>query len=158
MAPCCVRPAMTSDAQGIAECLGSAFEPYRHDYTTEAFGDTVPTATAVGQRLGEMSLFVAVDDTGEIVGTIGYKLVDGEEGHIRGMAVRPGQQGGPVAQQLLDTVEAELRRRQCWWISLDTTEPLRRAIAFYQKNGFRRTGRVSDFHGMPLFEYVKALD
>jgi hypothetical protein len=43
-------------------------------------------------------------------------------------------------------------------VSLDTTEPLERATQFYEAQGFRRTGRVSDFFGMPLHEYAKALE
>jgi hypothetical protein len=42
-------------------------------------------------------------------------------------------------------------------ISLDTTEPLTRAMRLYEKNGFCRSGRVSDFFGMKLFEYVNVL-
>jgi len=30
-------------------------------------------------------------------------------------------------------------------------------MRFYEKNGFRRSGKVTDFYGMPLFEYVKTL-
>jgi len=39
----------------------------------------------------------------------------------------------------------------------DTTEPLRPAVRFYERNGYRASGRVTDF-GMPLFEYVKRLE
>ena len=35
--------------------------------------------------------------------------------------------------------------------------PLQRAIRFYERNGYRPSGRVADFFGMPLFEYVKPL-
>ena len=52
----------------------------------------------------------------------------------------------------------ELRARGCTRVSLDTTEPLRRAMGFYEAQGFRRTGRVRDFFGMPLHEYVRALE
>jgi hypothetical protein len=30
-------------------------------------------------------------------------------------------------------------------------------MCFYEKNGFRRTGKVTDFFGMPLIEYTKHL-
>jgi len=30
---------------------------------------------------------------------------------------------------------------------------LRRASSFYEKNGFRKSGRVIDFFGMPLSEH-----
>ncbi len=76
---------------------------------------------------------------------------------IRGMAVRPNWQGAGVAAELLRRVESELCDRKCARISLDTTEPLERAMRFYEKNGFHRTGRVADFFGMLLFEYAKTL-
>ena len=40
----------------------------------------------------------------------------------------------------------------------DTTEPLRPAVRFYERNGYRASGRVTDFFGMPIFEYVKRLE
>jgi len=42
-------------------------------------------------------------------------------------------------------------------ITLDTTEPLNRAIRFYEKNGYRPTGKIGRFYGMPLLEYSKAI-
>ena len=74
------------------------------------------------------------------------------------MAVRPTWQGTGVAQRLLDAALADLRARGCARVTLDTTEPLRRAIRFYERNGFRPTGVVGDFFGMPLFEYARALN
>jgi ribosomal protein S18 acetylase RimI-like enzyme len=65
--------------------------------------------------------------------------------------------GPSVAEQLLAAVESELRVRKCSRISLDTTAPLLSAIRFYEKNGFRRSGKIGDFFGMPLIEYVKDL-
>ena len=93
--------------------------------------------------------------TREIIGTVACNLVSPEEGHIRGMAVLPSWQGARIAQQLLERAEAELVAQKRVRITLDTTEPLKRAISFYQRNGFRPSGQVSDFFGMPLYEYVK---
>src|SRR5262249_44750371 len=45
----------------------------------------------------------------------------------------------------------------CGRVRLDTTRHLGRAIRFYETHGFRASGRVSDFFGMELFEYVKTL-
>ena len=104
-----------------------------------------------------MTVRVAVDAEGEVVGTISYAVIDNHEGHIRGMAVNQIWQGRGVAPQLLASVESELRIRACSRISLDTTEPLARAIRFYQTNGFGLSGKVTDFFGMPLFEYVTTL-
>jgi len=153
-----IRQATDGDAPGILQTLSAAFEDYRDRYTREAFLDTVLTLETIGQRLSDMSLFVAIDETGEIVGTVGCNIINGEEGHIRGMAVRPKWQGAGVATHLLNRVESVLRDMKCTRISLDTTEPLERAMQFYEKNGFCRSGKVSDFFGMNLFEYVKVED
>src|SRR5262249_2671536 len=111
----------------------------------------------VKQRLAAMIVLVASTRERAILGTVGYQLLAGGEGHIRGMAVRPSWQARGIAQQLLDTVEAELRDRNCSRIRLETTAPLKRAMRFYERNGFRPSGTVTDFFGMPLFEYVKTL-
>jgi len=114
-----------------------------------------------------MDLFVALsldfggrmrspkDPAGRAVGTIGCQAGLDGEGHLRGMAVLPGWQGAGVVQALLETAEGALRARRCVRITLDTTEPLRRAVRFYERNGYRPAGRVMDFYGMPLYEYAK---
>src|SRR5205823_6126461 len=99
-----VRRATQADSEGILECLGTAFEPYRDRYTPDAFADSVLTRDTLQERLATMCMFVAVSDSGEIVGTIGCHVVDHgaghDEGHIRGMAVRPAWQGSGAATQL----------------------------------------------------------
>ena len=152
-----VRRASASDAEGILACLHSAFQPYEGTYTHDAYEDTVLTRDSLHRRLKTMSIFVAVIESGEIVGTIGCEVVHEAEGHLRGMAVRPEWQGSGVAKQLLDHAESELRDRGCQRITLDTTGPLKRAVRFYEKNGFRSSGKVGNFFGMPLFQYLKTL-
>jgi GNAT superfamily N-acetyltransferase len=73
------------------------------------------------------------------------------------MAVRTAWQGTDVSKRLLESAQIELQARGCPRISLGTTEPLQRAISFYLKNGFRPSGKLSDFFGMPLYEYLKEL-
>jgi GNAT superfamily N-acetyltransferase len=156
-AACSVRRGTAADAGGILVCLQAAFEPYRDRYTPDAFRDTVLTPVTIQLRLATMAVFVAVTAPGEIVGTVGGSAISAEEGHIRGMAVLPPWQGGGLARQLLQAVESELRAQGCQRITLDTTQPLERAMRFYEKHGYRRSGKVSDFFGMPLFEYAKPL-
>ena len=73
------------------------------------------------------------------------------------MAVLPDQQGKGIAEALLNAAESELRTAGCTRITLDTTAPLERAIRFYEKHGYRRSGKVTDFFSMPLLDYVKEL-
>lgn len=156
-----IRQATPSDAPGILECLRLAFEPYRSSYPPEAFLDTVVTPDALQHRLATMSVFVAVSESGEVVGTIACHVVDpavnSKEGHLRGMAVLPAWQGSGVAQQLLNAAESELRAKGCSRISLDTTEPLVQAIRFYEKNGYRNSGKDTYFCGMRRLEFVKTI-
>jgi GNAT superfamily N-acetyltransferase len=155
--PFTVRRATAEDSAQILHCLREAFEPYRQAYTLEAFGNTVPTPVGFEKRLTTMSIFAATSADGAIIGTIGSHQVNKIEGHIRGMAVRAAWHGSGAAQQLLETAEIELRATGCRRITLDTTEPLRRAVSFYLRNGFHPTGLVRDFFGMPLYEYAKEL-
>ena len=37
------------------------------------------------------------------------------------------------------------------------TRESQRAMAFYERRGYRRTCRVNDFYGMPLDEYARRL-
>jgi GNAT superfamily N-acetyltransferase len=73
------------------------------------------------------------------------------------MAVRPEWHGSGVSASLLKKAEEELRKAGCSTITLNTTEPLKRASHFYEKYGFRPTGKVGSFFGMSLFEYSKAV-
>jgi ribosomal protein S18 acetylase RimI-like enzyme len=153
-----IARASAGDVVGILQCLQEAFEPYRQSYTPEGFLDTVLTPETLQQRLLTMSIFVARDSSDAIVGTIGCNRVNTHEGHIRGMAVKAAWQGCGIAQQLLKAAESELETQGCKRVTLDTTAPLERAISFYKKHGYRDTGKVTDFFGMPLYEYAKDLD
>jgi ribosomal protein S18 acetylase RimI-like enzyme len=171
-----VRAATGRDFDGILACLAAAFEPYRGDYTEGAFADTVLSLAALRERLDEMEIAVAMVD-GKVVGTIawqsfgeepeppanspgplaGIAAPDGLEGHIRGMAVLPEYEGKGVADQLLRCAEEGLVAEKCGWITLDTTEPLKRAQRFYEKHGYKPSGQTRDFFGMKLIELEKRL-
>ena len=158
-APCSgftIRRATVADSDGILKCLSSAFEPFKSSYTPGAYADTVLDETTFANRSREMAVFVAIYES-EIVGTIACAPVSNEEGHLRGMAVLPTWQGRGVAQRLLNEAESSLRLLNCKRITLDTTAPLKRAVQFYERNGFHPTGRVTDFYGMPLFGYEKSI-
>ena len=152
-----IRRANREDSSGILACLREAFEEFRERYTPAGFLDTVLAPETLERRLATMSVFVAVHFREQVVGTIASGAVSLEEGHLRGMAVLPAMRGSGIASQLLSRAESELHRCKCTRITLDTTEPLLRAMRFYEKHGYRRTGKTKDFFGMPLIEYQKAL-
>jgi N-acetylglutamate synthase-like GNAT family acetyltransferase len=149
-----IRKATLVDAEEILQCLDQAFAPYRDAYTPLAFSDTVLSLETLAVRFTEMQILVAVNNSGRVIGTIAYKI-EGDEGHVRGMAVLPRHQGSEVAAALLANVESDLRDQHCSAITLDTTKPLQRAIRFYERSGFRATGQTDPFFGMELVAYRK---
>jgi GNAT superfamily N-acetyltransferase len=154
-----IHKAAVSDADAVLRCLHTAFEPYRCHYTPEGFLDTTLTRETLMARFGFMTILVAEAEA-RIVGTIACSVTNGSsprEGHLRGMAVLPDSLGTGVAEKLLAAAEEELRTSGCEVVTLDTTAPLQRAIRFYERNGYRATGKVGDFFGMPLYEYAKRL-
>jgi ribosomal protein S18 acetylase RimI-like enzyme len=153
-----IRKANSTDSRGVVECLQEAFAAYREMYTPGAYRDTVVGPEALENRLASMCVFVATSMSGEVVGTVACHVIGPDEGHIRGMAVRPAWHGVDAAGQLIRAVESELRDRGCTRITLDATHPLQRAMRFYEKQGFRRSGRVSDFFGMEVVEFVKSIN
>jgi GNAT superfamily N-acetyltransferase len=152
-----IRNARSEDAPEILACLREAFEEFRERYTADAYLDTVLTPETLRERREKMMAFVAVNPVGQVVGTIAASIVGAEEGHLRGMGVLPSVRGTGIAARLLSYAESELCCRNCKRIALDTTEPLQRAMRFYDKQGYQRSGRMRDFFGMRLIEYQKAL-
>ncbi|HEX2597857.1 MAG TPA: GNAT family N-acetyltransferase, partial [Terriglobales bacterium] len=102
-----IRAAEAGDREGILECLALAFAPYQQAYTPDAFLDTVLTPKTVLDRMAQMSIFVATDESGKVVGTIACKVMENGRGHLRGMAVRPEFQGSGLSGRLLNTAEEE---------------------------------------------------
>jgi ribosomal protein S18 acetylase RimI-like enzyme len=150
-----IRPADHADAPAISECLAEAFAPHRTEYTSAAFADTVLSDETLHVRLQQMHVLVATVDR-RIVGTVSGVCNSGE-GHLRGLAVLPAWCSLGVATKLLAAIETWLASRGCQRITLDTTLPLKAAMKFYEKNGYRRSGNIADFFGMPLLEYMKQL-
>ena len=150
-----IRKATAADADGILACLAAAFAPYQADYTREAWRDTVLTPSTVRTRIADMHVLAADAGNIRVVGTLACHLTEPGHGHLRGMAVLPPWAGRGVAPLLLRAAETYLWEQGCRIVTLDVTAPLRRAVAFYEKCGYRRSGRVTDFFGMPLFELEK---
>jgi len=152
-----IRVATEQDTSAILHCLHEAFEPFRRFYPREGYADSTLTSETIGPRMREMRVFVAETAERDVIGTVACQVLSKQEGHLRGMAVLSHLQGSGVATALLRAAEAFLAAQCCEFISLDTTAPLKRAIAFYVRNGYSASGKVGDFYGMPLYQYVKRL-
>jgi ribosomal protein S18 acetylase RimI-like enzyme len=155
--PVRLRRATEQDLDAVRVCLSLAFAPYEEAYTAAAFRDTVPAVDGLVERLRTMTILVAEAEGGTVVGTIAHEAGPSGEGHLRGMAVLPQVLGSGVAARLLEAAERALAAAGCQRVTLDTTQPLQRAIRFYERHGYAATGRVTDFFGMALHEYAKII-
>lgn len=153
-----IRRAKKKDAKSVHEVLLAAFEEYRSFYSPEGFSDTILSEKTAKARIKEMNVYVAVDQHGRIIGTIGWQKISKNKGHIRGMGVIPMWQGkkGP-AKLLLTQVEEEAVLKGCKMLTLDTTVVLKRAQKFYKKNGFKETRKTGDFFGSVVYEFAKKI-
>jgi predicted N-acetyltransferase YhbS len=91
-----IRKAAGEDASRILACIRAAFEQYRDSYTSAAFADTILTPETIAKRLQEMTVFVATEESGEIIGTIACGIVNAEEGHIREWPLFPLRNGAAL--------------------------------------------------------------
>lgn len=129
-----VRRATPDDARAISGILYAAFEPFKSEYTPDAFAYTTPGPDLIEPRFAEGPIWVAVEN-GRIIGTVSG-LADGDRFYIRSMAVRPGLQRGGVGQALLETIEEFAARQGYRRLYLYTTFVLPGARRLYEKNGF----------------------
>src|SRR5437868_5417305 len=177
-----IHSALEENVDGILSCLAAAFEPYRAEYTPQAFADTVLNERTIHVRMSQMRVAVAVKMpasihkegfTDEVVGTIAWQALGADppdpefepaahaaysqprEGHIRGMAVLPGFHGQGIADLLLQAADQALVRESCTYITLDTTIPLKRAQRFHERHGYGPSGQTRDFYGKTLIELAK---
>ena len=148
-----IRQAILQDSDQILACLRTAFAPYENLYTPTAFADTVLDALTINVRMERMHMLVATIGN-QVIGTVSGSLCN-DEGHLRGMAVLPEYQSSGASKDLLRAIEHWLKENGCNRVTLDTTLPLARAMKFYERNGYERSGRTTDFFGMTLIEYAK---
>jgi N-acetylglutamate synthase-like GNAT family acetyltransferase len=152
------RKACTDDADKIYKVLLKAFEPYKQKYTKEAFNATVISPEEIKERINQKNfdVLVAIYED-QIVGTASMSAKKDKTLYIRSMAVNPKFQKKGVGLFILDEIYRIAHRRDISLLSLDSSKPLKDAIRFYERYGFKRTGITHDFFGVEIFEMIKEL-
>ena len=137
--------------------LRLAFAAYEPRYTPPAYQATTPAPAQVLERMQEGPVWAALRG-GEVVATASA-VVTATGCYIRGMAVIPAARGYKIGWRLLEVIEEMARAERLPRLYLSTTPFLDRAIALYERYGFRRTDDGPlDLFGTPLFTMVKTLD
>ncbi|EFQ5017900.1 GNAT family N-acetyltransferase [Listeria monocytogenes] len=116
----------------------------------ERLGYDIPKSDAV--HIG----FVALNESGEIVGGVTAKISYGEL-HVSLLSVDQNTQGSGVGSELMAQIERYGRANNCHHISLTTFSY--QAPEFYKKCGFTELGHVKDFpiKGEDKFFFIKYL-
>ncbi|WP_407887625.1 GNAT family N-acetyltransferase [Levilactobacillus sp. N40-8-2] len=88
--------------------------------------------------------WLAINDTDDVIGTIGLLPEDGHYGILKKFFVHQDYRGATagVSHQLFTTLLAAAKERQLQHILLDTPAACHRAHHFYRKNGFTEISRA----------------
>ena len=100
---------------------------------------------------------MAVIPNGAVIGTLAVSVSNAMAAISAASPFATNGKARASRTKLLVAVEHWLLAAGCTQLSLHVTAVLHRAIRFYEKNGFMRTGRSEDFFGMPLAEFSKPL-
>lgn len=130
----------------------------------------IETASFTTDRLSRRSLkyFLAAANARIVVAEIrgvlaGYALVAFRKGsasaRLYSIATDPDFRGRNLGVALLRAAEKLARKRGVSSMRLEVRCRNRRAIALYEREGYRRFGRLEDYYedGAPAFRYEKAL-
>jgi predicted N-acetyltransferase YhbS len=159
------RRATADDATAIAALVNSAYrgDSSRAGWTTEAeLLDGVRTHDAEVRALIEAdgSMLLLCVDGDALCASVHLEKVseDGEDASFLGMfAVNPAMQAGGIGKQLMAVAEQAVVRE--WGVTkmlMDVITLRSELIAYYQRRGYRLTGRLKPFPQAPELWTAKA--
>lgn len=139
-----IRTVLAGEWRGLKDLRLSALSD---PVSRLAFGATYADEAAFPEatwrrRAAESTTFVGVDPDGRWVGMATVLLEDGPQTHVVGMYVRPEHRGTGLSERLLRSAVAwswerpEIGRVRLWVVGENE-----RALAFYTRLGFVKTGR-----------------
>jgi ribosomal protein S18 acetylase RimI-like enzyme len=144
------RRAVTEDVNAIVALanLGYRGEASKQGWTTEAdLLDGIRTDASEVRGLIEKqdSMILLCEREGEIIGTVHLQLI-GSAGYLGMFVVKPNLQGAGIGKQFIAAAEQAARR--AWGIRRMTMTVITlrtELIAFYERRGYRRTGKIIPF-------------
>ena len=107
-------------------------------------------------RVPESRWYAVHEDADGIDGYVGLYTVP-PEADVQTIAVAPRAQGRGLGRLLLDALATEARRRGCAQLFLEVRVDNAPAIALYERSGFTREGRRTDYYGAGLDALVMRL-
>ncbi len=170
------KTAQLDEVKLITNLVNSA---YRGDYSRQ--GWTTEADLIEGQRTDDDSIIkmiqtpgeqieIALNSAGKVVGCVFLKREDETTLYFGMLTVEPSLQGAGLGKIILLHIESLARKENKNKIRLTVIPQRKELIEFYERRGFKATGRQEDFpshdpaNGKPkisdlkLKEYIKTLD
>lgn len=136
-----VRPAVTGDAQGIADLVN----PVIRD-TTITFTSQERTAEGLAQAIADTGAYFVASDGTAVVGYACYFQFRGGPGYAHAMehsiTLAPETRGMGVGRQLMGVLEDHARGRGAHVMMAGVSGENPPGIAFHAAIGYREVGRV----------------
>jgi len=152
-----IRRARSEDIEGIYNVVKLAFEDYRKiGYQEAAIQSAIISRSEIQRKINEEIMLVAEKDkqvVGTVTGTNEYETM-----HVKTLATHPSFQNSGVGTRLMEEIEKEAAKAECFKISLFTTPVMKSAIHLYKKRGYDREGVLKrQYHGLDLIAFGKIL-
>ena len=159
------RKAVSSDAETLDALVNSAYrgESSKLGWTTEAdlLDGTRTNKADIENLITRMdSMILLCLEGAGIIGCVHLEL-SGAECQLGMLVVKPGLQSQGIGKQLMQAAESAVR--DAWgagMITMSVISVRHELIAFYERRGYRRTGRkkpfvADDTHGFPRSEPIE---
>ena len=136
--PISIRPVVAADIAGVVSLVADTLAEFGLQFgvgaeTDQALHRLPASYVDVGGQF-----FVAVDESGTVLGTAGVCPVAPDVFELRKMYLRQSARGQQLGLRLYQACLDFCRQRGAKAIVLDTVEAMQKAIAFYERLGFRR--------------------
>ena len=99
--------------------------------------------------------FAVARDAGQQAVGCAAVVVDGTQGELKRMYLRPAARGQGLAQQLMQVLEAAAAGMGCRQLCLETGPYQTEALAFYARAGFVRRGPFGSYPDHPLSVFME---
>jgi len=149
------RKAKINDTDKIYNTLSKSFEPYKKYFTKKGYNSAVLSSDEIQERIKKniFKVYVVTIDN-KIVGTTSI-IQKNDRYYIRSLAVEPDYQNKGIGLFILENIFKIAKKENIKKISLDSFKPLNKAVNFYEKHGFKKTGITKDLYGNEIFEMLK---
>jgi len=150
-----LRPATAADAPALADLINRAYrsEPSQAGWTTEGHlleGARIDEATLLELLAAAPAVLLHAEANGRLAGCV-YLEPQGETLYLSMLAVAPEAQAHGLGRQLLTAAEAHARQAGCHRIKMSVLALRPELLAWYERQGYRRTGASEPFPATTRF-------